>query len=295
MSEINLGAELFAVGFFALGGVALGVAALSRRFAWALGLAGAFVVAAAAVGATGQSAGYWLPPLVVGGGYLLLAAARQLRTGVVALLSARRGHAALILATGPLLAMAWVYRVDHMNDAPELDLTGISNVRRPADPGPADYVALTDRGTALHLYRHVPEGADVEIEKQYEANLRAGMPLKLIQTAAADFGSNCHGWVFAAGRFHLRGQDVDTILTDNGYTTAAQPRSGDVIVYRDSLGAVLHSGLVRLADNDIILIESKWGGFGRYMHAAANQPYSGRWEFYHGPREDKTLRIEAGP
>ena len=142
-------------------------------------------------------------------------------------------------------------------------------------------MALTERGTALRLYHYTPDSADADIEQKYEANLRAGMPLKLIQTAAGDPTSNCHGWVFAAGRFHLRGQDVDTILADNGYAQVSAPRPGDVIVYRGANGTVLHSGVVRLADDDQILIESKWGSLGRYLHQPSIAGFAGSYCFYH--------------
>src|SRR5262249_42400782 len=154
-------------------------------------------------------------------------------------------------------------RVDHLNDPIVTDFSNVVDMKRLADPDPANYVALTDRGTALRLYQRGPDPSDAEIEKKYEANLRSGMALRVIQTAAADPASNCHGWVFAASRFYLRGQDVETILTENGYTEMSTPRPGDVIVYRNSLGNILHSGVVRLIDGDEILVESKWGTFGR--------------------------------
>jgi hypothetical protein len=71
------------------------------------------------------------------------------------------------------------------------------------------------------------------------------------------------------------------------------PRPGDVIVYRNSLRTILHSGVVRLVDGDQILVESKWGTFGRFLHNPIDQPYSDRWSFYHGPHEDRTVRIEG--
>jgi hypothetical protein len=154
-------------------------------------------------------------------------------------------------------------------------------------------VAVTDRGTAIRLYYHAPDPADMEMGQKYEADLRERMPMKLIQTATAEPASNCHGWVFAAGRFHMRGQDVDTVLADNGYAEVSVPQQGDVIVYRSGMGPISHSGVVRMVDGNQILVESKWGAFGRYIHAPADQPYSARWTFYHSPREDKTLLIEG--
>src|SRR5262249_29264911 len=146
---------------------------------------------------------------------LLLAAVRRFRSVIATLISARRVHAVFILAAGPIAAAAWVYHVDHLNDTPGPDLSEIVNMNRPAGPDPADYIAMTDQGTALPLYRRNPDPADLEIEQKFQANLRAAWALKVIQTAGADAAYNCHGWVFAGGRFHIRGQDIETILAEN--------------------------------------------------------------------------------
>jgi hypothetical protein len=121
------------------------------------------------------------------------------------------------------------------------------------------------------------------------------MPLKLIKTANADASSNCHGWVFASGRFHVRGFHVDPILSDNAYSEVPQPQPGDVIVYRDSSGTPVHTGVVRFAGSDTMLIESKWGQMGRFLHTPENQPYSSEWKYYRSSRDGHALQIESGP
>lgn len=294
MSELNVAAELFAVGFLAFGGVALGLAALSRRPWWARGLAGGYLVVAAAAAAARLPNGWWAPPLVLGGAYLLLAVARRFRDAIAGLLAARRIHAALLLTAGPLLAAGWVYRFEQCLCEPIVNFSEIAALRHPSPPEPAGYVAHTNRGATIALYRAIADDDIGEMEKQFDAQLETTLPLKLIQTAAADPTCNCHGWVFAGGRFYVRGSDVPTILTDDEYTEVSQPQPGDVIVYRDGAGNAVHTGLVRLAEGDLILVESKWGPLGRFLHAPIHQPYSTTWAFYRGPRDDHTLSIEAG-
>src|SRR5262249_10677123 len=95
--------------------------------------------------------------------------------------------------------------------------------------------------------------------------------------------------------FHVRSTYVDKILEDNGYSTAAKPQAGDAIVYRNEFGIIVHTGVVRLANGDSVLIESKWGPLGRFLHAPADQAYSTRWIFYRSPRNGHVLRIDRAP
>jgi hypothetical protein len=110
------------------------------------------------------------------------------------------------------------------------------------------------------------------------------MVLRAIRTSAPDSTSNCHGWVFTGGRFYVRPESVPIILEDNGYEFVTQPRSGDAVIYRNVAGRIIHSGIVRVCDDDVILVESKWGALGRYLHSPADQVYATKWAFYRSPR-----------
>ena len=97
---------------------------------------------------------------------------------------------------------------------------------------------------------------------------------KVIRIAGPDAACNCHGWVFTGGRYGVATEDVDAILADNGYQIVEEAREGDVIIYRDELGQVRHSGLVRFVGTDgLVLVESKWGSLGIYLHTPKEQPY----------------------
>jgi hypothetical protein len=158
---------------------------------------------------------------------------------------------------------------------------------RKADRAPA----LTDLGQDVALWElptvEVPQLAEADLVflRNYATEARA------IRTAEADGHSNCHGWVFAGGRYWVRSEVVEEILHDNGYREAASPRAGDVVVYRDADGKVLHSGVVRgTSDDGHILVESKWGPLGRFIHLADAQPYPGSPTFYHSRRQGNLIR-----
>jgi hypothetical protein len=76
------------------------------------------------------------------------------------------------------------------------------------------------------------------------------------------------------------------LLEDNGYRVVERPRAGDVIVYRDGVDQIVHTGLVLCAfDDGQVLIESKWGIAGRYLHMAQDQYYSQLFSYYRSDRD----------
>ncbi len=290
MFDLNVGADLFPTVFFASGGVAVGVAGLYGRAKLALGLALSFLIGGIATGLTQQGPGYWLPPVVLGGGYLLLTLACRFQVQVKTFLALRRAHAALILLGGPLLSIAWVAYLLQSSDGQ------IDAAPTPVPPlVPSGFVARTDRGRMIPLLRQPAAMVPPSVSRELDHALVDRFHFRLIQTAPADTRSDCHGWVFAGGRYHLVGGEVDKILEDNGYTEVSQPQANDVIVYRGRSGEVRHSGVVRAVNGDLILVESKWGATGQYLHAPAAQVYSDRWTFYRSPRRGHELPIVAGP
>src|SRR5262249_28326895 len=117
----------------------------------------------------------------------------------------------------------------------------------------------------------------------------------MLRTAPPDTSYNCHGWVFAAGKFWVKGQEVQAILDDNGYREVSTPRPNDVAVFRDDVGNILHTGLVRTASEDgLILIESKWGTLGRYIHMPQDQVYAASCSYYRSSRQSHALHGLGG-
>jgi hypothetical protein len=144
-------------------------------------------------------------------------------------------------------------------------------------------VARTDSGNVVPLFSHrTNQRTDAEIDAERRYLQAAGLERKLIQTGPLDPTYNCHGWVFAAGRFWVRSAFVEQILKDNRYQISKQVAVGDVAVFRNNSGEVTHTGLVRSVSEDgLILLESKWGRLGRYVHTAEEHAYRGHKVTYY--------------
>jgi len=204
----------------------------------------------------------------------------------------------VLLLLCPAFIVWWAHQtdqqiavVDDHTFAPPLELD-------PSQLREVDTVrAATDQGRAVRLYTLPQDLLSAAERQQLELDMVRNRDLaqKQIRTAAPDNNYNCHGWVFAAGQFWVRGAEVPQILEDNGYRAVSEPRPGDVIVYKDDARTVLHTGLVRTVTEDgLILIESKWGWMGRYIHRPEDQTYGDNWTFYRSEREVHRLRGVGG-
>src|SRR5262245_101697 len=148
----------------------------------------------------------------------------------------------------------------------------------------ATFSARTDCGRTIPLYR-------VETGPGYrEAETPEDLPGRdIARTAPASAESNCHGWVFADGHYWIDSDQIDDILEDNCYAEVSTPQVDDVIVYRTA-GGVAHTGIVRQVSADgSVVVESKWGTQGRFLHAPADQPFWRSWSYYHSPRQGHRL------
>ena len=172
------------------------------------------------------------------------------------------------------------------------DLVGSNGVL----PGTVDVddraFAVTDRGVIVPLYR-LSTSEDVfdeyvlSDEDKFKSFNHTG-----IHRNDADRMSNCHGWVFTAGQFLLKGRDVDRILSDNNYFVVSNPRIDDIVIYRDDVGQILHTALVQgvLRDGTVIT-ESKWGIDERFLHLPTDQPYSQTFDYYRTARPNHLIKI----
>jgi hypothetical protein len=156
---------------------------------------------------------------------------------------------------------------------------------------------ITDGGQPITTYR--VEGTweeAVETHHQSAPERKLGLMDWTILQSPPDWTANCHGWVFTGGQYIIRGRDVDGILADNRYRRVDQARTGDLIVYRSLAdNSVLHTGVVRVAEAGITLIESKWGLWGRYLHQPEHQPYSDDFAYYRSPRRGHELARQPHP
>jgi hypothetical protein len=107
----------------------------------------------------------------------------------------------------------------------------------------------------------------------------------IIRRELPDPNYNCHGWLFAHGRFSVKGDDVEIILKDNGYYEVEKPAVGDIVIYRDEHDRILHSAVVRaILDDGTPMLESKWGFSGRFLHRPNEQVYSTNYHYYRTDR-----------
>lgn len=192
---------------------------------------------------------------------------------------ARRWWAMLLAASVP--AVVATCAVIHTPASPEGDDRGEGIARIVPVAGTW---AVTDGGSIVPLGRPLVPDPDQSIPDRFEN--------RVIAVGSPDPASNCHGWVFAGGRYWIPTESVDTILLDNGYHAVEIPVVGDLVVYRDERGRPLHTGTVKaIGDDDFILVESKWGQCGIFLHTPLDQAFGERVEYWRADREGHSLRV----
>ncbi|MBL8824689.1 MAG: hypothetical protein JNJ77_19035 [Planctomycetia bacterium] len=112
---------------------------------------------------------------------------------------------------------------------------------------------------------------------------------QFIRTGPPEESYNCHGWTFARGRRALDISEVKMQLSNGPYRKVQVPESGDIVIYYDDQGEICHSGVVKATGrNGFVLVESKWGSAGRFLHMLRLPKVQAQHEFYRrsirGPR-----------
>jgi hypothetical protein len=156
--------------------------------------------------------------------------------------------------------------------------------------------AWTDHGTQIVLKEPslVRDGPDLSSSEQ-KLLQSVNSNDQLIRRGPASDRTNCHGWVFTGGRFILSPDDVELILKENGYEEIQEPHPGDVIIYRRA-GVIAHSGVIRyVTEGQPVLIESKWGALGLFLHPADKAIYGSEYTFHRSHRSGHLLAGVGGP
>jgi len=144
-------------------------------------------------------------------------------------------------------------------------------------------VAVTDRGRVLPLIAYDPGEDLLKAERDYLET--AKFKHQVVRLRDPDTACNCHGWVYTGGRFAVQSRYIDELLADNGYTQCDQPQIDDLVIYRGLQGTVEHTGLVRMVGRDgLVLVESKWGPLGVYIHPVDAQPYGTTRDYFRSRR-----------
>lgn len=159
--------------------------------------------------------------------------------------------------------------------------------------GPGDLAAIplaTRRGTYIRNERRLERAAD---------SLRAAVRLAAQERPLARLRSitntyNCVGMVFASRRTWVDTEEIHLILNEDGYRRVEAPEVGDIAIYRNPNNEIKHVATVldnrafEAGGTPIVMVLSKWGGDGEYIHAADYVPeYLGR------PTDYWTERLEA--
>ncbi|MBI2805451.1 MAG: hypothetical protein HYX68_10785 [Planctomycetes bacterium] len=162
--------------------------------------------------------------------------------------------------------------------------------------------ARTDAGTPIPLYQSKTSIEEVQEKNRAIQNRLARQVAKFLRReklenlaialAGPDPKSNCHGWVFTGGRFCVLGDAVEKILNENGYEKTKTPAAEDLIIYRDEDSPqIVHSGVVRaVGEAGFVLIESRWGVYGHYLHRPNDQPYGLNYSYYRSERNGHHLK-----
>lgn len=157
----------------------------------------------------------------------------------------------------------------------------------------ATAIARTDRGTIIPLSTRVKDDASIAAIHEALESQVYGLASRAMFRDAGSPDANCHGWVFTGGRYIVHGSDVQTILNDNGYERVSEPAIGDVVVYCNTSGDVVHTAIVRGFLNDgAVVVEGKWGANGVYMHIVEEQHYGVNFTFHRSQRSSHLLHIE---
>lgn len=91
--------------------------------------------------------------------------------------------------------------------------------------------------------------------------------LQFIRTSQPEPSYNCHGWTFAGGKRAVGDGEVYRLISGFRYRPVIIPEPDDIVVYFDRQNILCHSGIVKATGaNGFVLVESKWGALGRFMH-----------------------------
>ena len=203
----------------------------------------------------------------------------------------RRSPDAWMLILVAFMMSGWSYHRVQVRSTENLFSSLVDAIPGAVEPDFASK-AITDEGTIVPLYHLTVEKGTFADYASNSAEKFSEFGNALIRRKEADMMANCHGWVFTAGRFLLKGNDVDRILCDNHYYVVSDPKPGDIVIYRNEAGAILHTALVQgvLTDGTVIT-ESKWGVDQRFLHLPSMQPYSQIFDYYRTERPSHLIQI----
>jgi len=230
----------------------------------------------------------------------LLLCSRRLVAGIAATVTATHRPAVrfgLLTVGGLVMVLAAFHsfeRADEINTENTIAALDISLDRVPS--APATWVkATTDLGTAILLEEPMGQNPANLLATEAKTLHDASLNEYVIRRGVANNHCNCHGWVFTGGKFLLSGDEIEVILKENGYHEVREVHIGDVVLYRQN-GGVSHTGLVRyVAEGQPVLVESKWGNLGVFLHPVDKSVYGTEFTFHRSGRAGHALTGLGSP
>jgi hypothetical protein len=198
-----------------------------------------------------------------------------------------------VAAGGLALTAFGAVRIDQCADVPGLQDVGHFEElgTMPAcGPDPVAF-AKSDCGTAIPLMMAADE-RDPDQLRTVELQILESQHWNdaVIRRRPAADNCNCHGWVFTGGRYWLHPDEVENILSENGYEPVSVPKLGDLTVYRTSGGEICHTAIVRAVfDDGVPLVEGKWGWMGVFLHRVGDSCYGRQFTYYRSTRGSHLL------
>jgi len=127
-----------------------------------------------------------------------------------------------------------------------------------------------------------------------------GKPIKAFKNLTGDKGwdTDCHGTTFADGQVWVNNDQVNNILKGDGYETVnkTDAKVGDVVVYKNENGEVVHSVTVVDVKDGKITVEGQ-GGLEKENHRDnVDKAWKGKaTQNFYRKSETTTLKIEPEP
>lgn len=132
-------------------------------------------------------------------------------------------------------------------------------------------------GAFLPNVRH-PEDPPETRRKGIE-DLRTDHPHVQLRSCSGVY--NCVGHIFAARRTWVDNDHLPKILSRDGYSLVLDKTKlwkGDIVIYENAQGELSHVGQVMEIKNNVadgtreIVVLSKWGALGEYLHEVSDVP-----------------------
>lgn len=233
-------------------------------------------------------------PILAGTSLLILLMRSAVVTGAVVRSANRISNPAFFGAT---LLAAGICLVGFAAVGADPDSDDLDDILKEVDgDGAREYVtvegyhATTDRGANIPLLQITNSKADALARTDKRIADQSVHRLSLIRVTEPTSQTNCHGWVFTGGLCWVSNDSVDVILQDNDYQQVDLPTAKDLAIYRDEQGQIVHTAIVRAVwPEGRILVESKWGALGVFIHFVEHSVYGSHWSFHHTSRPTHVL------